>query len=316
MKTQFTYALSFAALLALGYGCGNSSGVVLDTPTTGTIHITVDESYQPMMEAEIDMFQTLYVKAKINASYTSETQAFKDLLADSSRLIVVNRDLNDQEKAHFQEEKITPKTIHIANDGLAFIVNNDNPLRKLPYAAVNDIFSGRKKTWKELLPGMAADSLRVIFDHAEGGNVRMIQERFNLKGALPSNCFAVNTNREVVGYVEKNPNALGIISVNWISDDADSTAISFLSKIKVLEVGTEGTVDTTGEFYGPYQGYIANESYPFIRKTYIISREARSGLGTGFASFVASDKGQRIVLRAGMVPAIAPVRIVNVNMEP
>ena len=315
MKHTHSIALALP-LLALAYGCGNSSGKILDTPTTGTISITVDESYQPMMEAEIDMFQTLYVKAKINARYTSEADAFKDLLADSARLIVVNRDLSESEKQHFAQEKITPKTIHIANDGLAFIVNPKNPIHKLLYGSVNDIFTGKAKTWKELQANLAADSLRVIFDHAGSGNVRLIQERFNIKESLPANCFAVNSNKEVVKYVEENPNALGIISVNWISDDADSTAISFLQKIKVLDIGAQGVTDTTGSFYGPYQGYIANESYPFVRKTYIISREARSGLGTGFASFVASNKGQRIILRAGMVPAVAPVRIVNVNMEP
>jgi phosphate transport system substrate-binding protein len=35
------------------------------------------------------------------------------------------------------------------------------------------------------------------------------------------------------------------------------------------------------------------------------------GLGNGFIAFAASDPGQRIVLKAGLLPAIAPVRIVN-----
>lgn len=315
MKKQLFHILPLA-LVAFAPSCGNRPGTPTDTPTSGSIHITVDESYRPMMEAEIEMFESLYVNAKIRADYRSEKEAFDDLLADSSRLIVVGRELNDTEKDYFKKIELTPKTIHIANDGLAFIVNNENPLKKMLYGSVKDIFDGKAKTWKDILPSLKADSLRVIFDHAGGGNVRMIQERFKLKETLPSNCFAVNSNAEVVGYVEKNPNAIGIISVNWISDRDDSTSLSFLKKVKVLPIGSEDVTDTSGTFYGPYQAYISNKSYPFIRETYIISREARSGLGTGFASFVGSDKGQRIVLRAGMVPAVAPVRIVNVNMEP
>lgn len=314
MKKQLKYILPLG-LAAFAYGCGGAGGGPTDTPTTGTIHITVDESYEPMMKAEIDMFEALYVKAKINASYTSEAKAFEDLLADSSRLIVVNRDLNEQEKDYFKKLELTPKTIHIANDGLAFIVNNENPVSKMLYGSVKDIFAGGTNTWKQIMPTLGNDSLRVIFDNPGGGNVRMIQEKFGLKGDLPSHCFSVNSNAEVVKYVETHPNAMGIISVNWISDSSDSTAIEFLKKVKVLQMSPEGVTDTSGVFYGPYQGYIANESYPFIRKTYIITREARSGLGTGFASFVSSDKGQRIILRSGMVPAVAPVRIVNVNME-
>jgi phosphate transport system substrate-binding protein len=49
------------------------------------------------------------------------------------------------------------------------------------------------------------------------------------------------------------------------------------------------------------------------RTVYIISREARAGLGSGFTAFVAGDKGQRIILKSGLVPATAPIRIVEIN---
>jgi phosphate transport system substrate-binding protein len=58
---------------------------------------------------------------------------------------------------------------------------------------------------------------------------------------------------------------------------------------------------------------VALKQYPLRRQVIIISREARTGLGSGFATFVASDKGQRIILKAGMVPAKMPVRIVEVS---
>lgn len=314
MKASSTLIIGSAVLLLSS--CGGGASTPLDTPTSGTIHITVDESYRPMMEAEIEMFEELYVRAKIKASYTSESKAFEDLIADSSRLIVVNRELNEVERNYFKERKVTPKEIHIANDGLAFIVNLENNTSKLLYSQVKDIFSGNLNSWKQISTASKQGDMKVIFDHAGSGNVRMIQETFGLGDKLPEYCFAVNSNEEVVKFVESNPNSLGIISVNWISDNADSTTIEFKNKIRVLNIGSEGVTDTaSGNFYGPYQGYIANKSYPFNRKTYIISREARSGLGTGFASFVASDKGQRIILRAGMVPATAPVRLVNIHTQ-
>ena len=312
---QFSIFISALTIASLVTSCGSgSNSKPLDTPTSGQIHITVDDSYRPMIEAEIEMFEALYVKAKVKATYASEKKAFEDLIADSSRLIVVNRELNDNEKDYFKQRKVNPKTTHIANDGLAFIVNNENPASKMLYSQVKDIFTGNVKSWKQLSPSKL-DSMKVIFDDAGSGNIRMIRETFNIGDSLPSNCFAVHSNQEVVKFVESNPNALGIISVNWISDSADSTTIDFLGKIKVLKMGPESLTDTSGTFYGPYQGYIANTSYPFIRKTYIVSREARSGLGTGFASFVASDKGQRIILRSGMVPAVAPIRMVHINTQ-
>jgi phosphate transport system substrate-binding protein len=67
------------------------------------------------------------------------------------------------------------------------------------------------------------------------------------------------------------------------------------------------------EAYQPYQAYVAQNLYPLIREVVIVSREARTGLGSGFFTYVANDKGQRVVLKAGLVPATMPVRIVEIN---
>lgn len=317
MKLRYIVLLAAATTSGLLFSCGsNTQKSPNDTPTSGSIHIAADESYKPLVEAEREMFEALYTRAKINVTYTSESEAYALLIADSARLIIASRKPNESETAYFEQRQLKPRITHIANDGLAFIVNNNNSCEKLLYTKIKDIFTGKTNTWKELGTSSKADSLKVIFDHAGSGNVRTIKEKFAIDNNLPANCFALNSNEEVVKFVENNQNALGIISVNWISDSADSTTIAFLDRIKVLSVGTEATTDENGSFYGPFQAYIANKSYPFVRETYIISREARSGLGTGFASFIASDKGQRIVLRSGLVPATAPVRIVNVNTQP
>ena len=60
--------------------------------------------------------------------------------------------------------------------------------------------------------------------------------------------------------------------------------------------------------------YIALKQYPLIREVYMINREGRAGLGTGFVSFVAGDQGQRIIRLMGMLPATMPVRIVKSNL--
>src|SRR5262249_4798817 len=100
------------------------------------------------------------------------------------------------------------------------------------------------------------------------------------------------------------------MGVNWVSDKNDSTVNDFLEKVKVVSLAPEGS-GVNPEYYKPYQAYIALKHYPLIRDVFCVSRESRAGLGTGFASFIASDKGQMIVRRAGMLPATIPVRIVN-----
>ena len=76
---------------------------------------------------------------------------------------------------------------------------------------------------------------------------------------------------------------------------------------------SEEETATEDNAYAPYQAYLQLKKYPLARMLYIVSGEARSGLGTGFASWALSEKGQRIVLKAGLLPATMPVRVVQIN---
>jgi len=91
--------------------------------------------------------------------------------------------------------------------------------------------------------------------------------------------------------------------------------MSFINKVKIAEIAPPDSSEGTGSYYKPYQAYIATHYYPLWRTVYIISREARTGLGTGFASFVAGEKGQKIILRSGLVPASMPVRLVELKNQ-
>jgi phosphate transport system substrate-binding protein len=82
--------------------------------------------------------------------------------------------------------------------------------------------------------------------------------------------------------------------------------------VNVLSVASE---ENPGDFYQPYQATIYSGEYPFSRNVYSINREGRTGLGTGFEAFVAGEKGQLIILKAGMVPATQPVRMVKITNE-
>ena len=134
---------------------------------------------------------------------------------------------------------------------------------------------------------------------------------------FPANSFASKSNPALIDYVAQHENAIGVIGVNWISDGDDSTAVNFMKKIKVAAIKDNRPGKVTQDYLQPFQAYLAEQKehpeyqYTLRRYWYVISREARAGLGTGFASFVAGDKGQRIFLKSGLVPATMPVRIVG-----
>ena len=165
--------------------------------------------------------------------------------------------------------------------------------------------------WTQLNKKSNLGKISVVFDNAGSANARYMQDTLLEGKRFASNVFAVKSNPEVVEYVSKNKNAIGVLSVNWISDSKDTLTQSFLKEIKVVGISK----DDSSEAFKPYQAYIKTKDYPFTRSVYMINRQTRYGLGMGFVSFVAGQSGQLMILKAGLIPSIAPVRMVQINTK-
>ena len=292
-------------IIAIFFSCKMTPKKFTDeTPTRGSIKIAVDESYQLLTDAELFTFQSLYKDAKVSPVYLSGDSILKLFLDDSVRVIITSSKLNDNEVAYLRGKSIIARTTKIAYDALAFIVNKSNTDQLIRYNTLKDIFTGKTTKWEQINPQSKLNDIKIVFDNPGSNNVKTIMNKFGI-GSLPGNCFSASKNSEVINYVENHPEAIGIISVNWISDPRDSISHSFLSKIKVVSVTSEYNSEGS-DFYSPHPAYIANQNYPFTREVYTINRESFAGLGTGFTSFVAGDAGQRIILKMGMLPATFP----------
>ncbi|MCA0238384.1 MAG: substrate-binding domain-containing protein [Bacteroidetes bacterium] len=289
----------------------DKSGKVIDTPTTGAIRIMVDEGYAPIIESCIDVFDSIYRQAKIEPVYTSEGEAVNAILRDSIQVIIISRKLTDQELKFFQQRGFTPPITPIAHDAVAFLLNPANPDTIFTMAQMKDLLAGKITKWNQVNPASKLGDVRIVFDNPLSGTLTYVKDSILTGAALSSSASALKTNAEVIDYVSKNKNAIGIISANWISDTDDRGVQKFRREIRIADIAPKA--GATG--YGPYQAYLATGDYPYKRTVYIINAQARKGLGLGFASFLAGDQGQRIVLKDGLLPAQAPTRLIKASRE-
>lgn len=292
--------------------CGNNkstSKVQKDTPTSGFIKIMADESLAPVVNAEIEVFLATYLEAHIQPIFKGEVEVVKKLVLDSIHSVILTRPLNKEEKDFFTQKSLIPKETKIAIDAIAFITHKENPDSEFTATQIQDILSGKIQKWKAINPKNPSDSIRIVFDNPNSSTARYVKEKFNQNKDLPKNCFAVNTNEEVMNYVEKHKNAIGVIGVNWISDIDDTQIQKFRKRFHVVGVISE----KDNIAYQPYQSYIADGNYPYTREIYFISTEPHRGLGTGLGAFIAGHRGQKIIQKAGLVPATMPVRVVEIK---
>ncbi|OFY86960.1 MAG: hypothetical protein A3F72_02030 [Bacteroidetes bacterium RIFCSPLOWO2_12_FULL_35_15] len=291
-------------------GCSNPNEPT-DTPTSGEVNIVVDESFQKLFDTQIYTFESIYQNAKIHASYLPENEALLRLINDSCKVVVMCRDLTKEEHEKFEASNLFPISTKIAEDAIVLLVNPENTDTTLTVEKLKSILLGNDSLWNQLNDKSTLGKINVVFDNSGSANARYMQDTLLQGKKFANNVFAVKSNPEIIEYVANNKNALGLLSVNWISDTDDSTTTNILKKVKVVAVAK----DDASTPVKPYQAYIKTKDYPFTRNVFMINRQTRAGLGMGFVSFVAGDKGQLMILKAGLIPSIAPVRLVEINTK-
>ncbi len=311
MKRYF-FILSVIACFSMA--CSNQQSgkpqEEIDTPTAGKFTISVDETVRPIAEAEADMFQHTYPKAKVTMRQRSENDCVQDLYNDSAQVIMIGRELTEKEKSAFKSITFTPPHIKIATDAIAFVVNPKNRDTTITADEIAGILRGSLTKWSQLGVGTSGD-VTLVFDNPNSGTVSYLLSKTGVT-AMPKNAFAAKSNLEVVDYVAAHENAIGVIGWSWLSDSDDPTAQQYLKKTRLMSVAAKSEKD----FFKPYQLNLANGKYPLAREVFMIQRERRSGIAAGFTSFIHGEIGQLIMLKAGLYPANQDERQIEIKTKP
>jgi len=281
-----------AGLILLLNSCGNNpEEQQKDTIDTGTIYISVDESFKPVIDSQIRVFEALHREARIIPIYKPEAECVRDFAVDSIRMVIITRRFTEQEENFIVDSfKLAPKSLVIAKDAVAVILNPSSPDTLFTMDEVRQILTGRFK--ENLIP---------IFDgtHATS-TVRFIIDSVLRGETLTSKTMAAKSSEGVIDYVSKNPNSVGFIGVSWIGNRDDTAQLSFLKKIRMAWI--EST-DKPENYVLPWQANIYYGRYPMIRDLVYILKEKNTGLGKGFANFLSGEQGQLIFRRAYLWPA-------------
>ena len=276
-----------------------------------------DESFYPILDEELFYFNSQRLDT-IGVEYMNEQDAVKRLMKLETWLAFTTRRLTTKEMQSLKDRKYLPREIPIAYDGLAIIVNNANPDSCITVKDFARILRGEAVNWGDIYSSSKLGTIDVVFDNPLSSTVRWcVDSILGGKEFTNPHIGAVQTSAAVIDYVENHKNALGIIGSNWLNDKRDTTNVTFKKNITVMGVSRMDSAKSYNS-YQPYQYYLYNGNYPLIRTIYALLNDPRpNGMPTAFAHFCQLPRGQKIILRAGLLPRTANmnVREVIVNTK-
>ncbi len=289
MKAKKIMKLALTAVMAVSVlvGCGNNSGNEgtsngtgqstgnKDTELSGTVATDGSTSMEKVIGTLGEAFEQNHDGVTFTYNPTGSGSGIKAVQNGRCDIGLSSRNLKDEEKESGLKETV------LAYDGIAIVVNKENPVSDLSVEKIADIYTGKIKNWKEV---GGQDAEIVLIGREAGSGTR---DGFESITGTEEKCEyrqELTSTGDVITTVSSNPNAIGYVSLAAVNNS-----------VKAIKVdGVEATEDT-----------VKDASYVIQRPFVLVTKEGAelSKVAQAFFDFAMSDDAVELISRAGVVSA-------------
>ena len=295
-------------------GCHRTKNTIPESMLSGTAVIAADEALMPLINAEIEIFHSMYNYSSIDCKFGSEYDAINLLLQEKIRLAIIGRPLNEKESAFLKSKNLLPQSIPLAYDAIALIVHPGHQSMVLTVDQISQIMSGKITQWSQLDHSVQSGAIQIIFDTESSGVIRYLNDKLNLKKKVSGDIIFAGDSRKVIEMIAANDHAIGFVGYNWLSEFENLKVQKLLKKVSLVAVSASSTGSASVSFI-PSLSSLYNNTYPLIRRVYAIYTDPSASLARGFLSHLTSEKGQKIIYRFGLKPESDFQRLISTRKE-
>ena len=254
--------LLLVALAAVGAGCTSS------TTSGAKVQLAGSTTIQPHAELLAKSFQANNTNIKVFVQGGGSSAGVTAVGMGTADIGMSSANLTASQLSLYPNLKPVP----IAVDGIAIIVNPQNPVNNLTLNQVRDIFSGSISNWNQV--GGPNQKINIVNREA-GSGTRDGMQKIVLKGSrFSSGGITQSATGAVRSYIAGDPNAIGYISFAEVDNS-------------VKTPGINGAI--------PSYNAIANGTYPIQRDLLLVTNGDPSGNAKAFIDFTLSPAGQAIL---------------------
>lgn len=317
-------------LTSVATSCGSDGGKKQKSVSSMTM--VCDEAFRNIMDQEIEVFEYVCPDNFVLCNYVPQSVAVDSLLSGRTRNAVIGRDLTPLERKALKQKFSSVRSMKIAVDAVALIVNPENQISSLSLKEISQILTGDITRWNQISPDGADAPINVVFDNRGSGLATYMRDSLLNGRDFAMNVVSIGSVEKVFNTVRDRKDAIGVIGVSWLTrslEERDSIAISERvadlqkgeavngveinermdnSGVKVLAVMRNDALS-----YKPYQQYIYDGNYPLTRPIYLISTAGMVGCAHRFYAFITGNDGQRLIMRTGVMPARMQINVYEVT---
>jgi phosphate transport system substrate-binding protein len=213
------------------------------------------------------------------------------LISGTCDIAMSSRTIKQKEIDLAKAKGINPYQINVALDGLAVVVNPQNPVSKLTIDELAGIFTGKIANWKEV--GGQDKKIVLLSREVNSGTHVYFKEHVLRKGnpdskeEFASCALMLPSSQAIADEIAQNPDAIGYYGMGYISP-----------KQKAIAVAN----DAKSEYISPTVENVVSGKYPISRPLFMYTNGQPQSIVKKFIDFALSDAGQEIVVATDFVP--------------
>jgi phosphate transport system substrate-binding protein len=216
---------------------------------------------------------------------------FAALMNNTCDIAMSSREIEDKERDLAAGKGIEPVEFIVGLDGLAILINKNNPVNNLTIEQLRDIFTAKITNWNEV--GGENRKIVMLSRESNSGTHMFFKEHVLRHGDKKSKtefapqALMMPSSQAIYDEVYQNPNALGYVGMGFINDG-----------VKAISVA----VDSSSAYIYPTPEDVISGKYPISRPLYLYTNGKPAGVVKDFIDYALSDEGQKIVLETDFVP--------------
>lgn len=284
MKKFLTLALTAVMALSLLTACGskndnsadtNTDGSNTETTLSGTVSTDGSTSMEKVINSLGESFMAMNKDVKFTYNPTGSGSGIQAVSEGRCDIGLSSRALKDDEKASGLVETV------VALDGVAIVVNPENPVSDLDIDTIAKIYTGEITNWKDV--GGNDAEIVLIGREAGSGTRDGFESITDTKDACQYRQELTSTG-DVINTVSQNPDAIGYASLSAVGDS-----------VKALTVGGVEATEAT----------VKDGSYVVQRPFVLVTKEGTklSPAAQAFFEYALSADAASIIAAAGAVAA-------------
>jgi phosphate transport system substrate-binding protein len=286
MGLKLRVILFSATAVLLLAGCGES---IDPNEPQGFIQSKGSDTMVNAMQMVAEQFMKDYPHVFVAVTGGGSGVGIASLINKTCDVAAASREMKPKEVEMALKRGVNPREFTVAYDGVAVIVNKNNPVDKLTIEDLHRIFTGKATNWKEF--GGRDQSIVTLSREVSSGTHMYFKEEVIQLGKkdnrdeFSQGTLLLTSSQAIVEEVAGNEEAIGYLGMGYLSD-----------RTKALQI-------SSGKgFYLPDVENVLKKLYPLSRGLYVYTNGAPQGIVKLFIDFMMSPVGQRQFVATGFVP--------------